>query len=205
MQTVVWVVLGIALVVVVVVVALEARIMHKPEAERAPWERRFLRVDRGAARVQQTWARNVMPWMVAAVAVVGLVALAPLWAEGRVGVAAGLSAMFVVLGGGAVLLWATVLRKRGAAWRSRQDDENRRADADGRPRWFVSVKAGYLLGGAFTVIGLLSLLSSITMGGAVTTTAVLLAVGVLFLVLAALQQRGERRAGRRPGSGADRT
>ncbi len=190
---IVWIVIGAVLLVSVVLIAVEGRIMHKPESERSDRERRFMQVDRAVGRANQSYARNVAPWLVVGLAVVGLAITIPFWAEGKTGAAAGLTGFFLVFGVGAIVFWALVLRKRGrgSAWREDQDRQQREADAAGRPRWFVSVKAGWLLGGMFTAIGIAALVTSLIGGGGFITASILLAVGILFLVMVVIQQRAE--------------
>lgn len=190
---VVWIVVGVVLLVAIVLIALEGRVMRKPESERSDRERRFMRADRAVGRANQSYARNVAPWLVVGLAVLGLLVTIPFWIEGRTGVAAGLTAFFVVFGVGAVVVWALVLRKRGrgSAWREDQDRQTREADAAGRPRWFVSVRAGWWLGGVATAIGIAALVVAGVGGSGLFPGVVITAVGVLFLVLVVIQQRAE--------------
>ncbi|WFR67779.1 hypothetical protein P9139_04945 [Curtobacterium flaccumfaciens] len=189
------IVVGAVLLVSVVLIVFEGRVMAKPEADRTDRERRFLTADRAAARGYQTYARSVAPWIAVGAAVVGLVITIPFWLDGRTGVAAGLTVLFVVLGGGMLVFWATVLRHRGpgSAWRERQDERTREADAAGRPRWFVNVRAGWWLAGGFTVLGAAALIGALYGVGSPFTGGIMLAVGVLYLVLVAVQQRAEHR------------
>lgn len=190
------IVVGAVLLVSIVVIVFEGRVMRKPEAERSERERRFLRADRAAARGYQAYGRNVAPWIAVGGSVLGLLVTIPFWLEGRVGVALGLTVLFVVLGGGMLLVWATVLRHRGpgSAWRRREDERTAEADAVGRPRWFVSVRAGWWLSGAMTAFGLVFLVAPMATGGEVPVAGIIVtAVGLLFLVLTVVQQRAEAR------------
>lgn len=189
----IWIIVGIVLLVMIALLVAEGRVMRKPESEWSDGERRFLRADRAVGRAHQSYARSVAPWLVVGMAVVGLLVTIPFWSEGRTGAAIGLTAFFVVFGVGAVLLWALVLRKRGRGsdWRADQDRQQREADAAGRPRWFVSVRAGWWLGGVGTGLGLVLLVFAIATGGDVVGGTVVTAIGVLFLVMVMIQQRAE--------------
>ncbi len=190
------VVVGAVLLVSIVVIVIEARVMRKPQAERSEREQRFLRADRAVARGYQTYGRSVAPWVAVGGAVLGLLVTIPFWLEGRVGPALGLTVLFVVLGGGMLLFWSTVLRHRGpgSAWRQREDERTAEADAAGRPRWFVSVKAGWWLSAAMTAFGLVFLVTPMATGGEVPVAGIIVTtVGLLFLVLTVVQQRAEAR------------
>lgn len=189
------IVVGAVLLVSVVLVVVEGRVMRKPESERSERERRFLSRDRAVGRGYQSYARNIAPWIAVGSAVVGILVTIPFWVEGRTAAAAGLTVLFVVLGGGMFALWALVFRHRGprSEWRAQEDQRTREADAAGRPRWFVSVRAGWWLGGGFTVLGAVALLGSITGGGSPFAGVIMLAVGLIYLVLVVIQQRAEAR------------
>ena len=125
---VLWIVVGIVLAASVVLLVAEGRVMSKPSAERSSGEDRFMRASRAVGRGQQAYARNVAPWLALGAAVLGLVATIPLWVEGKVGPAIGLTVFLVLLAAGVLVLWAKVLRHRGpgSAWRA---DESRRQSA----------------------------------------------------------------------------
>jgi membrane protein implicated in regulation of membrane protease activity len=193
MDVVFWVVLGIVGVAALVLLVVEAIIMRKPEDQRSDRERRFLRADRAVARGQQWYARNIAPWLAIAVALIGILAVLPLWFDGRIGLAAGLTAMFVVLALAMVALWVFVLRRRGAEWRRRQDEATAQADREGRPRWFVSGKSGVALGVGFLAFGGLMIAVAAMQHTSPWLAVIISAAGVLLLVLALVQSRAERR------------
>lgn len=192
---VVWIVVGIVLLASVVLIVVEGNVMRKPAAERSSGEQRFIRASRAVGRGQQTYARVVAPWLVLGSALVGLFATVPLWMSGETGVAIGLTVFFLVFAAGMLVFWAKVLRHRGpgSAWRAAEDERIRSADEAGRPRWFVSVKAGWALSAMFTGLGVVFLVLALTGGGSLLAPAVVLGVGLLFMVLVGIQQRVEAR------------
>ncbi len=190
-----WIVVGIVLVASVVLIAVEGRVMSKPVTERTSGEDRFIRSSRAVGRAQQAFARNVAPWSAVAAAVLGLVATIPLWTSGKTGVAVALTVFFVLFAVGMCAFWAKVLRHRGpdSVWRAAEDERVREADEAGRPRWFVSVAAGWGVAGMFTGLGLLFLVLALTGGGSLVAPLVVLGIGLLFMVLVGIQQRAEGR------------
>jgi hypothetical protein len=190
-----WVVVAL-FVLCIPLIVIEARIMRKPEAERSERERRFLSRDRAVARGQQWYSGHVAPWLAVAFAVLGIVVLLPLWAR-RPALAAVLTACFVAGALGVMALWFFVLRKRGRAWREQQDRAQHDADVAGRPRFFISGKAGLWLGAGFLALGIADLVFLAVTGttGTLTVLAILLVVvGGGFLGLGIWQFRAERRS-----------
>jgi hypothetical protein len=196
MQQWIWYVIGAAVVVGLALMLVEGRIMRKPASERSDREQRFIDRDRRVARGNQRWQLRVTPWICVGLVVLVLVLLLPELMAGHVATFLEIGIPAIALGIGMVVLWAWARKHRGAEWRHAEDERNREADVQGRPRWFISGKAGFGISIGFLALGVAILvLQATTHAHDMISGALVAVVGLVMLGFAIVQYRAEHHGG----------
>jgi hypothetical protein len=195
--TVEWYVYGGLLPAGLILMAIDWRIMRKPDSQRSERERRYMARSRRIAKGYNRVAMKVLPWFMVGLGAVSLAVSIPIWISGRSELGwlfVGLGAVSVVAG--LAFRWL-FRRRRGPDFWSRLDEANRAADEKGYPRLVGSIRAGI----AFGVLGILSGAGLLALGlvnesadpmtGRVMPVVAMLA-GALFLFGSLAQRRHER-------------
>jgi hypothetical protein len=189
------VLVGVALISGVVLLVVEGRIMRKPEAQRSARERDFLKADRALAKGNRAYSRNVAPFVGVAAGILLLVLSIPFWAQGRFAAAALVTAIGVAAIVGLLLLRRFFVRHRGPSWEAGEVEANRQADVGGRPRWFTNTTAGLWLGAGFLAFGIVA--TTLDLSGrshsVSWSSAALVILGLVVVILALVQRRAEKR------------
>jgi hypothetical protein len=147
----------------VVMMVFEGRIMRKPESERSERERRFLAWSRKFGAGYSKIGLKVFPVMLILLGPVLALLGIPALAEGRP-----IGLVLVVMGVAALVLGIAFLifakKRRGPEFWAKHEAANRKADQEGRARWFGSPRAAIVVGVLF-LIGAASFGLTLASGG----------------------------------------
>jgi hypothetical protein len=193
-----WYIYGGLLLVGLALMAIEWRIMRKPDARRSERERRYMAGSRKVAKAVHQVGMKVIPWVLVVNGVLTALLSSVFWMSDDP------TFGWLLLGLGVASVAAGFFfrwlyrRRRGPAFWAKQEVANRSADEEGRPRWVGSTRGGIAFGIFLAVTGAVLLTLGIVGNsenvfvGLVFPIAATLG-GLFFIVVSVNQQRHERR------------